>query len=268
MSYAHREVYAKAPLAIVTAEVRLNYEPRLSDAAARDQFAENVRDRFPVLERQTLNSFTVHEIGPPQLESVDQIRATSLDKKVTTALNQTSLSVSMAGSSYGEFEDFSSLVQFAAEALNEIVQSVVVQRIGLRFIDEIRVPSPPDSSDGWAPWINQALLAPVGAYAAADSQMLRGSVIYDSGEDHRVAFSWGELNGVGVVGSDLPFYQPDAEQTKMFLLDVDSAWEPASFVLLKDKDVKSALARLHDPIGEIFQWSITDTARDLFRGKS
>lgn len=266
MTYANREVFAKAPLAIVTAEIRINYEPRLNDAATRDRFAEKIRGRFPVLENQTLNNFTIQDGSAPQIETIAQIRATTLNKSVTTALNQTSLSVSMAGGSYGEFENFVDLVEFTARALNEVADSVVAQRVGLRFIDEVRVPSPPAHSGGWEPWINQELLAPVSAYRAARAEMVRGNVVYDAGEEHRIAFSWGEFVGSGVVGPDLPFHRPDTELTKMFLLDVDSAWEPADFVLLQDEDMRKILTTLHDPIGEIFQWSITDIARELFRG--
>ncbi|MDJ0312715.1 TIGR04255 family protein [Arthrobacter sp. H35-D1] len=266
MTYANREVFARAPLAIVTAEIRLNYEPRLNDAATRDQFAEKIRQHFPVLENQTLNNFTIQDGAAPQVETIHQIRATTLNKSVTTALNQTSLSVSMSGATYGEFQSFAELVELAAHALSEIVDSVVVQRVGLRFIDEVRVPSPPDHSDGWEPWINQALLAPVEAYGMARADMVRGNVVYEASEERRIAFSWGEFVGAGVVGPDLPFHRPDTEQTKMFLLDVDSAWEPADFVLLQNEDIRNILTMLHDPIGEIFQWSITDAARELFRG--
>lgn len=266
MSYVNREVFAKAPLAIVTAEIRLNYEPRLNDASLRDKFAEKIRGQFPVLESQTLTNFTIQDGAAPQSEAIPQIRATALDKSVTVALNQTSLSVSMAGSAYGEFGDFASVVSDAAQALNEIMDSVVVQRVGLRFIDEVRVDAPPSESDGWSPWLNQALLAPVQAYGGARPELVRGNVVYAAEDDHRIVFSWGEFVGAGVVGPDLPFHRTDNTATKMFLLDVDSAWEPADFVLLQGVGLPGVLEMLHDPIGEIFQWSITDTARELFRG--
>lgn len=266
MTYPNREVYKKAPLAIVTAEVRLNYEPRLNNENTKDLFADKVRSHFPVLERGTVNSVTFQEGEEPQTESVAQIRATTLDQTALTTLTQTSLNVSMAGDAYSGFESFVPLIDAAVLALSQVVDSVVVQRVGLRYIDEVRVATPPDNTDDWQPWINKSLLAPVNAYRAAAAEFLRGTTVYDAGEGRKVIFNWGEFIGSTVVGPDLPFHKADLPSTKMFLIDVDSAWEPPQFALLDPEEIRNIVRSLHDPIGEIFQWSITDEARNIFRG--
>lgn len=268
MTYPNREIYQNSPLAIVTAEVRLNYEPRLNSDTTRDRFAEYVRSSFPLLERRTVNSVAFQESEDPQVESVPQMRATTLDQNATTALTPVSLNISMAGQAYSGFDAFLPLVDAAVSALSQAVDSIVVQRVGLRYIDEIRVESPPQHTDGWEPWVNAALLSAVHAYQAAGAEFMRGTTVYDSGEGRKVIFNWGEFIGSTVVGSDLPFYEANLPVTKMFLVDIDSAWEPSEYALLNSEEVGNIIRSLHDPIGEIFQWSITEKSRELFRGES
>jgi uncharacterized protein (TIGR04255 family) len=268
MTYANREVFVHAPLAIVTAEVQLNYEPRINDEATRARFAEEIRPLLPVLERQTVNAFTLQPAEVLQKESIQQIRATSLDKSITAILHQTSLSISMDGKSYSGFSSFTPLFDAALAALTNTIDSVVVKRVGLRYIDEVRVDSPPEHTGGWSPWINSALLAPVMAYGESKAEVLRGNVIYNPGDDRKVIFNWGEFVGSGVVGPDVPFHNATLAPSKLFLLDVDSAWEPSDFVLLDREAISKIMDRLHDPIGEIFQWSVTEQAREVFRGNS
>lgn len=268
MTYANREVFVDAPLAIVTAEVQLNYEPRINDEAIRAKFAEEIRSQLPVLERQVVNAFTLQPNEVLQQDSIQQIRATSLDKRVTVTLHQTSLSVSMDGRAYSGFNSFTPFFDAALAALEKTLDSVVVKRVGLRYIDEIRVDTPPEHTGGWSPWINEALLAPVMAYGDSQAEVLRGNVLYNPGDDRKVIFNWGEFIGSSVVGPDVPFHDATLAPSKLFLLDVDSAWEPRDFVLLDQGHISKIIDRLHDPIGEIFQWSITEQARELFRGNS
>jgi uncharacterized protein (TIGR04255 family) len=266
MTYANREVFVHAPLAIVTAEVQLNYEPRINDEATRAKFSEEIRSLLPVLERQSVNSFTLQNNEVLQSESIQQLRATSLDKSTTATLHQTSLSVSMDGRTYSGFSSFTPVFDAAVAALEKTLDSVVVKRVGLRYIDEIRVEAPPGHTEGWSPWINDALLAPVKAYEDSNAEVLRGNVIYNPGENRKVIFNWGEFIGSSVVGPDVPFHNAAIAPSKLFLLDVDSAWEPTDFVLLDREEINKIVDKLHDPIGEIFQWSITEKARELFRG--
>ena len=68
--YANRESYPHAPLAIVTAELRLNYEPRIKDDAVRDQFATAVRSRFPILRNEQVVTLTIQTAGQASVEQI------------------------------------------------------------------------------------------------------------------------------------------------------------------------------------------------------
>jgi len=267
--YANRESYLHAPLAIVTAELRLNYEPRIKDDAVRDQFATAVRSRFPILRNEQVVTLTIQAAGQASVkqEHVPQLRATSRDAGTTVALNPTSLSISMSGDAYDTYEkSFEPQMAAAVNALRAVLGDVVVvERLGLRFIDEIRPPQPPTSTEEWGRWVNPQLLGAAGALGAAPAGALRSSLVHRPDLEHTVTFQCGEFEGVTVVDPGLPFARKDQAASKMFVLDLDSAWAPTGFALLEPKAIMDELAKLHGPVGELFQWSITEDARAMFR---
>jgi len=267
--YAHRESYRRAPLAIVTAELRLNYEPRIKDDAVRDQFATAVRSRFPILRNEQVLTLTIQTAGQTSVEQehLPQLRATSRDGGTTVALNPTSLSISMSGDAYDTYEkSFEPQMAAAVNALRGVLGDVVVvERVGLRFIDEIRPPQPPTSTEGWGRWVNPQLVGAAGALGAAPAGALRSSLVYRPDLERVVTFQCGEFEGVTVVDPGLPFALKDRAASKMFILDTDSAWAPTGFALLEPQAMMDELATLHAPVGELFQWSITEDARAMFR---
>jgi len=172
----------------------------------------------------------------------------------------------MTGSAYETYEvSFEPLMNAAVAALHAVLDTVVVERVGLRMIDEVRPPRPPESARGWSEWINPEALGAAYALGDVNAKNFRSSVVFQREEDRTVSFSCGEFEGVTVVDQGLPFGRKDGVVSKMFVIDVDSAWEPADFALLDPTALAEVLQDLHRPVGEIFQWSITDHARAMFR---
>jgi len=268
--YPRREQYVRAPLVLVTAELRLNYEPQVKRDDVRDAFATAVRSRFPILANEQVVTFALQTPAeaPVEPEHLPQIRATAKDRTATVALNPTSLNLSMSGDAYGAYEDsFEPLMSAVVDALYAVTESVVIERVGLRLIDEVRPASPPEHTDGWARWINPELIGATAALASRTARGFRSSVVFKPEPDRTVTFSCGEFTGVTIVDQGLPFGRKEGPPSKMFVIDVDSAWEPEGFAMLDPGAITSVLAELHRPVGELFQWSITDEARMMFRGE-
>lgn len=263
--YRGREVYPNAPLAIVTAEIRLGYEPRLKSDAARDRFAERVRDTFPRLSAEQAVTFTIAgPDGTAQQTFEPQVRATRTDRQATVSLNATALSLSMAGRAYTDYDtSFAPLMAVAVDALHEAAGPAPVERLGLRYIDEVRPPSAPEGGD-WSIWVNEAL---VGATRALDAPVAghRSVTTFVRGRGRTVTFNAGKFDGGTVVDAHLPFARKNGVAGPLFVIDVDSAWEPEDHTPLDPGLVAERLADLHTPIGGVFQWSITDAAREMFR---
>ncbi|WP_258725134.1 TIGR04255 family protein [Cellulomonas sp. NS3] len=262
--YLGREVFPSAPLAIVTAEMRFGYEPRLKDDPVRDRFAEAVREAFPVLSIEQAVTFTMSSVGGPEATTIPQVRATTTDRQATVTLNATSLSLAMSGNTYVEFaSSFAPLMAICVKALHQAAGNVPLQRLGLRYIDEVRPPTAPPDGD-WSMWVRRDLLGATGALEAEVSGH-RSSTTFRSGPGRTITFNAGQFDGGTVIDAALPFAPAEIEQGPVFIIDVDSAWEPGEHTPLDPDSLEQVLAELHEPVGGIFQWSITEASRELFR---
>lgn len=262
--YRGREVYPNAPLAIVTAEIRFGYEPRLKSDTARDRFAEAVRRTFPRLSAEQAVTFTVAGPDGGGTTVEPQVRATRSDRQATVSLNASALSLSMSGRAYVDYESsFAPLMAVAIDGVREAAGEVPIQRLGLRYIDEIRPPRPPADGD-WSAWVNGALL---GATGALDDPVTghRSVTTFARGHGRTITFNAGRFDGGSVVDAALPFFSEHDAPGPLFVIDVDSAWEPENHAPLDPGTVAETLADLHAPVGGVFQWSITDAAREMFR---
>jgi len=262
--YEGREVYPNAPLAIVTAEIRFGYEPRLRNDSARDRFAEAVRGTFPRLSAEQALTFTLSGPEGPRQTAEPQVRATRADQQATVSLNATALSLSMSGRAYVDYDaSFAPLMDVVVNAVREAAGDVPVQRLGLRYIDEVRRPVPTLGSD-WSVWINSELL---GATRALDDSVTahRSVTTFARGGGRTVTFNAGQFDGGTVVDVTLPFSTKRDTPGPLFVIDVDSAWEPEAHTSLDPATVAEILADLHAPVGGVFQWSITNAARAMFR---
>jgi uncharacterized protein (TIGR04255 family) len=88
---------------------------------------------------------------------------------------------------------------------------------------------------------------------------------FSRGGGRTVTFNAGQFDGLTVVDVTLPFSSSRGTPGPLFVIDVDSAWEPEEHTPLNPSTVAEVLADLHAPVGGVFQWSITDAAREMFR---
>lgn len=267
MTYKNRENYVNAPLALVTVEVKLNYDPRANLPAVRDEFGLAVRPAFPVLSLENVVNFSVQlPTGTSEQQIIPQIRATDAGRTATVALNPNSMQLTVLGEAYQGYESFEPLLQVCLDALEVALPGAGIERVGIRFLDEIRVADTVRSAEDWSRWINAGLIASVAAFEEGESVQVRGGTVFASGEDSQVNFQWGDFEGKTVIADELPLAKPDRDDSKFFVLDVDSAWQAPEYTVLSAAEVAGRVGVLHTPIGSIFQWAITEESRELFRG--
>lgn len=267
MTYTNREEYAYAPLALVTFEAKLNYDPRVNVPAVRDEFALAVRSKFPVLNIENVVNFSVQlPTGNSEQQVMQQIRATNAQRTATVALNPNSLQLTVIGHAYQGYESFKPWLKPCLNALEQALPSAGIERLGIRFLDEVRVPTPLNSAEDWAQWVNPGLLASAAAFGENATVQMRGSTVFNSGQDCQVHFQWGDFEGQTVVSDEVPLAKLEHENGKFFVLDVDSAWQAPEFTVLTAEQMIERIESLHTPIGAIFQWAITEKSRELFRG--
>jgi|SRR5271166_69816 len=266
--YPNREVFSNAPLALVTAEVRFTDFPRLRRQETLDAVAIALEERFPLNTPNVLVNFG--DIGPDGVPQVEQQRRVVL---MNTAKTE---SVTIAPSSfiyettaYREFDDFRMSVAAVCEALIGANVRPALVRVGLRYIDEVRVPEPITDARAWAKWIDNSVIGPL--TIGPDDVAVRsaqGLVTFDLGDGKGLTFQYAALNQRPPVVQPQFLNRQHFEPGPFFVLDFDGFrdFSGQEAVRLDTDEVTNILTAVHDPVGEAFQRAITDDARDLFRG--
>ena len=267
-----REVFPKAPLAMVVAEIRYSYNPQLDQPGDKAKVLDAIKADLPVWQRRTENTFGLAlgvenaQITPSS--TVDLLEAGSADSQITAALSAEMLTLAMSGKAYTMFEEsLRPLLAKAVAGLHAQFPETLVTRAGLRYLDEIRVPEQPTTLDGWAPWIAVELLGGVDLLAGSGGRVvaMRSSYQYALSANRRAVLNWGPFFGTGVVGPEHPFHRADVPPEHMFVLDVDMSWTPPAATPLDPPGLVSVYDGLHEPTQAIFRAALTERSLDLFR---
>lgn len=261
----NREVYPNAPLQYVACEVRFPYHPGI--AGATDRLFKAVGPEFPIVEPATETTLVVGPAGsisaPAETKTV---RFMTRDRRASVLVTPTQLVVDTT--KYVRFEDFLAWIEIGLAGLSSLETPVAgAVRIGLRYIDEVRVADIGATTESWSPYVSGHLLA-AGTVdvVGISAQTMQGLVQYNLDVEHSVVMRYGSLSGRTV--GDTPLAPRGALQDgPYFLFDIDSFWTQPGHGLAEfaTEAVKAEVISLHDPIRELFESSITDRLRQVFR---
>ncbi len=267
--YPNREVFSHAPLALVTTEIRFTDSPRLRQQKTLDAVAIALEERFPLSTPQTNVTFNVANLSPGVLPQVEQERRIVLmNTAKTESVTITPSSFICETTAYREFEDFRVAVTAVCGALINAHVRPALMRVGLRYIDEVRVPEPITDVRAWGKWIDPSLIRPLAVgpdgIAARNAQ---GLVTFDLGDGKGLTFQYAALNQPSVVQPHL-LNRQKFEPGPFFVLDFDGFrdFNGEDVVRLDADEVTTILDAVHEPVGATFQRAITEDARNLFRG--
>lgn len=185
------------------------------------------------------------------------------NRATTMAVSLRSEAVVLEVSDYPGWVEFRRIAMKALEARMEIAPIVGVERVGLRYIDEVRVPEadPPD----WANWVDPSLLAPKAAETIdLPLQQWQSVAVYGESETGRtIAFRYGPRDGFAVDPSSELVRTKPANGGQYFLMDIDSFWVSGGTIPEFDSQVMGDLLdELHGPIRRLFDQMITPRYRE------
>ena len=267
--YPNREVFAQPPVVLVTAQVLFTDSPRLRQQQNLDAIAIALESRLPIVEQ--VSGMGMEEAGPglpPRM--VPQTGVVLRNPEHTESLTLTSWSLTFETTDYQGFGDFEAGALSAVRAFLDANVRPAVKRIGLRYINEIRVPEPVTDARGWRGWIDPALL---GAASVATGDLpiraVQGAAAFDLGNGGGLNVGYAALSQGTVMNSQLLVRQP-FKDGPAFVLDLDGYCEYGEGVVaqLNEELVADLLSAVHSHIGAAFQRSISDQARTLFRGNA
>ena len=252
-----QEVYPNAPLVLVALEVR-HPTTELLTQMQLNALKSRLASKFPLMRKAKEASFQFGLPGGPP-ETVVEEFAKFFNRENTISISMRSSSIVIEASDYPGWEAFRAI---AAEALSaRIAVSVLdgIERVGLRYIDEIRVPQP---EAGWDEWLSSSVLGPLSTGIAMSLTAWQGNAVYGDANSSALVLRYGLYDGAAVDSSELRRIRPIAH-SKFFLLDIDSYWIPDNGTPeFEIEHVLGVIDRLHDPVRSLFESLITTRYRD------
>lgn len=263
--------YPHAPVALTVMEIKHPQSDFLSrgDLAGIKQKLEHLA---PLQKAEDVAQVQmIMNPGAPAFSNSKNVtlhRFSSRDKR--TSITYSNESIVVETTDYLNWTWFRGFVEVAVAVRQEIAPVDGIERIGLRYIDEIRVPTSGDPFD-WREWVAPSLLPP--AHEGLQPLQQQAAVQYQVGDpEDTLTLRYGAVNGppAVVVGPNLIRVDPPASGP-YFLLDTDAAWTlgPGSPVpeLSLDFVVETA-NRLHAPAEGLFEALVTDRSRtEVFEGE-
>lgn len=263
--YPRREVFPNAPLEFVACEIRVPTAPKLVRNDTIETLTDALRDVLPIPDTEQIQTLTVIGGKDGGVESERRFRFLSKERTTSAVVERNAITVETTD--YQEFGDFRALVLTVADAVAMTTNIVGIERVGLRYINEIRVPKEISDASDWQGWISDDVVGVLGVADDYTADALQ-TVIRLVGDDSTgVVLRYAAMVGDGVVGDGPLFRRAPAVSGPFFVIDTDSfrtSAGPAMEDFAHDR-IAGILDVIHEPIGTLFHRAITDRLREEFR---
>ena len=248
------ETFPNPPLKFVVCEVR--FEGRTAGEqelhALRSALGEGSQAKF------NLPGMRVVDPSVPPETAFFQV----VDRAETRAATLWPTALTLEATDYSRFEDFSEVM---AAMFRAFVGSnvLLVQRVGLRYVDELHPEPPPSRPADWSRWVDGRLVDFAQVTEKAVSA-LGGGMTISYGDDYALNFRYATTDGPGTQSNGALKIRV-APNSPGLVLDTDAFWQPKKAVPLEAGGLASVLDRLHDHVAEVFSAAVTDASRAVFR---
>jgi uncharacterized protein (TIGR04255 family) len=254
------EVYPSAPIVLAAMELRHPTTEALK-AADRRAIKSLVAARVPILKLARMVQIQVTTGGSSSETTTEEFpRFFSRDSTLSVSFRRDAIVVE--SSKYLGWDDFRMLAVKALEARRQVSPVDGIERIGLRYIDEIRVPdvAPID----WAEWVANSVVGPneltISGLPIAQWQ---GTAVYGEQPGKALVLRYGPREGFAVDPNGDLKRQPPPTPGPFFLIDIDSFWIPPEGTPEFDIDMAMEVADdLHVPVRTLFNTLVTDRLKD------
>jgi len=257
-----REIYPNASLQLVAFELRMPHVPQFAGhEAAASALYDGLRDIVPIIGPSPVPAVQIHagEGAISTREAPIPFRLLNRAKTLSVTITPTALIVET--SDYQRFEVFEEIIRRLLLAAGEQVAGI--ERVGLRYINEIRVAGVAVPKD-WQGYINPTLLAGLEIDSEFSAEAIQGIVQYNLAPGHHVNMRFGALPNGQVVDPTGPLRVKATTGGPFFLIDLDSFWtapedETPEFSIERGMEI---CLSLRPPLHALFEAAITDQLRD------
>jgi uncharacterized protein (TIGR04255 family) len=251
-----------APVALVTMEIRHPATDSLTEAST-GELRRLLSDFLPI-ERQAQDvAWAMGAGGSPQPTAERFVRYVNRDN--TLAASMKTQAVTIETTEYTNFEALVDLMMRVVDARSRFSPIVGVERLGLRYVLEVRIPMGVDGRVEWGNWIAEPLLGPQRiAPAGLTLTEWQGAAVYREAQPGRsMIVRYGPGMGQALDANFHLRRTMPAQQGPFFLLDIDSFWTPIGSIPEFDRDtVLATFQDLYEPARTVFQEMLTSRLRD------
>jgi uncharacterized protein (TIGR04255 family) len=255
-----REIYPNASVALVAVEARHTVAPQITpEQEAR--LKELLAPEFPLHQPVPTLSFNIGMMGEaaPSPSAVNPPRFTNRSRTMAATFTQQSMVIETT--EHEHFDRLAELIALTVSARQAVSPVDGLERLGLRYIDEIRVPSDVDEID-WSQWVTRSLLGPtdVAQKLSFPTGEHQGLVGYQFNPNRALTLRYGVRLGHAVQSAALVRKMPPP--SPFFLLDIDSFWMATEEIPEFNQDrILSICHELHNPVNDLFEALITERLR-------
>jgi uncharacterized protein (TIGR04255 family) len=256
-----REIYPNAPLRLVAAELRYPFAPKLGSSEVLEELTARFRAEFPIPEQAGIQ--VLMAMGASPGASAQPATANRfLSKDRTSSLTVTPTNVLLETTQYEGYGSFRSLLEGCLTALGPRAEAIVgLERVGLRYVNEIRIPRLASLTE-WIPYVSNKMLAPMSILGDREASLMQSVVQSQPVDNVGIVVRFGALRGQVVSATGSLKVQPVAADAPFFMVDIDSSWSSGNS--FDDYSIRAALGicdKLHEPIHDLFEQAITDKLR-------
>jgi uncharacterized protein (TIGR04255 family) len=243
-------VLQNPPLVLAVCQVRFPRAFGLLQSAELRAFQKPIQDAYPVpavgaeviLEAQSGADAKIKK-------SRDKLTFSTPDGGWTVSLTEEFLGLETRA--YEGFASFRVRLGEALDALLACVEGVKPTRVGLRYINEIRVGETPD----WSRVIREELRGPLSTDVMQHASQCLQEIVISTDEQTGLTMRHGLLpGGTTVAGADVPegepFYLLDCDVFRTFSMDSLRTIDPSEIV--------ATTSEFNEAAYSLFRWSIQD----------
>lgn len=207
----------RLPLVLALCQVQFPAVLRIAEKEFAAIFQEQIRHKYPIFGEEQQMQFVLGPQGVQAMPAATQLRFSDPEGAWAVVLSTTSLTIE--NRNYLSIDDFASRLQDILAALAAQLRPAFVDRVGLRYINEIRLPEAP-TAYGWNGLISEWLLGPLSSHFAEDVGVEQAvqEIRLTRGDSRRTTLRHGHI-AAGTTVPPPPDQQPP--HGPFYLLDLD-----------------------------------------------
>lgn len=253
-----RVVFERSPLVLAVCQVKFSPMLSVSNPTAVAPFQQVIMDQYPLASQQQEQNVKIHVEGNPDFNqasvqsSLGAIAWRFGDLEDTWTVVLTPEFLTLETRVYRDFSDFVDRMARLLGALDKTIHPTVGLRIGLRYVNEIRL-----SKNEWRTAIRSDLLGTLAVPQFGDAVKQSFQHMQFVGPNGILVNMQHGLFPTGTivdprpdeVSPDGPFYLVD--------IDVYQEFKPGS-LSMKPRAILDYVWQYHEVVSRLFRWSVTE----------